>query len=140
MFLLTSGLFFSKCTYLWLRHFTSPSTCPINSIFSGAVRIYKIHVFDETFSFLETIAMMTEKVSFSCFSDNHLQGNSFMTIMQLVNPKCPQNTQKNLLQRSIFQPIAKDPDLKNGVKMQQKYFFLLFTIFKQTKSTQICLT
>ena len=41
--------FFSKCTFLRLRHFVLPISYPINSIFSLAVRICKIHVFDEAF-------------------------------------------------------------------------------------------
>ena len=35
--------------------------------FPRGIRIYKIRVFNETFFLLETIAMITEKMSFSCF-------------------------------------------------------------------------
>ena len=46
--------FFSKCTFLRLRHFISPSTYPINSIFLLVVCIFKNTI----------VAMMTEKMYF----------------------------------------------------------------------------
>ena len=56
--------FFSKCKFLKLRHFISPTTYPVNSIFSGVVFIFKIHVFDEAFFLLAIVAMITENVFF----------------------------------------------------------------------------
>ena len=49
--ILTSELFSSKCTFLRLRHVVSPSSYPINSIFSMVVRICKIHALDKAFHF-----------------------------------------------------------------------------------------
>ena len=69
--------FFSKCAFLRLRHFVSPTIYPINSIFSVALCICQIHVFDEVFFqyfLLAIISMITEKMSFSCFIDNLCQG------------------------------------------------------------------
>ena len=56
---LTFGLFF-------------PAWCLSNQLnFSVVVFIYEIPVFDEAFSFLATVAMITPKVSFSCSHGNH---------------------------------------------------------------------
>ena len=57
---LTFGFF----SFLKLQHFIWPSTYPINSIFSVVVCIYKIHAFDEAFSLLAVLAMITEKMFF----------------------------------------------------------------------------
>ena len=62
--------FFSKCTFLRLRHFISCSTYPFNSFFSEVVWIYKNHVFDEAFFLLAIVAMITEKMYFSYFHGN----------------------------------------------------------------------
>ena len=56
--------------------------------------------------------------------------------MQLINPKSPskngvkqmETTQEKLFQSSIFYPVAKDLDPSNGVKMQQKSFFVYNSI------------
>ena len=45
-----TSVFFSNCAFLRLRHFISPTTNIINSIFSVVLCIYKINVFDEAFS------------------------------------------------------------------------------------------
>ena len=66
---LTFG-FFSKCPLLRLRHFISPGTDQINSIFSVVVFICKNHVFDKAFFLDAIIAMITEKKYFSYFHDN----------------------------------------------------------------------
>ena len=54
--------FISKCIFLRLRHFFSPSAYPINSI----LPVYKIHDFDEAFLLLAAVAMMNE-IFFSLF-------------------------------------------------------------------------
>ena len=41
------------------------------------VRIYEIHVFDETVFLLATVSMITEKAAFSCFDRNNCLGNKF---------------------------------------------------------------
>ena len=60
--------FLALHTYIWLStyifevaSFFSPSASPINSIFFVA-NIYKIHIFDETFFFLATVGMITDKL------------------------------------------------------------------------------
>ena len=61
--------------------------------------------------------------------------------MQLINPKSPSKngvkqtepTQEKLFQSSIFYLVAKDPDPSNGVKMQQKWLFLIFTSISASK-------
>ena len=63
--------FFSKCIFLWLNHFISPSADSINSIFSVVICIHKIHVFDEVLFLLATVSMITEKMYFFYFHDNH---------------------------------------------------------------------
>ena len=62
--------FFSECLFLRFRHFISPNTYPINSIFSVVTCIYKIHVFDEAFFLLAIVVMITEKMSFFYFHRN----------------------------------------------------------------------
>ena len=56
VFSLTFEPFISKCIFLRLRHFFSPSAYPINSI----LPVYKIHDFDEAFLLLAAVAMMNE--------------------------------------------------------------------------------
>ena len=55
--------------------------------------------------------------------------NFFDTIMQLIDKiEVKQlTTQEKLLQKCIFYPIAKDSDPSNGIKMQQKLLFWIFT-------------
>ena len=62
--------FFSKCIFFRLRDFVSPSTYPINSIFSVVVCIYKNHDFDEVFFVFAIVAMVSEKMYFSYFRGN----------------------------------------------------------------------
>ena len=66
---LTFG-FFPKCISLKLRHFISPSTYLIKSIFSVVVCIYNNHVFDEAFFLLAIVAMIAEKLYCSYFHGN----------------------------------------------------------------------
>ena len=68
VFFLTFG-FFSRCTFLSLEHFISPTTYPFKSVLSVVLCIYKIHVFDEALFLLAIVAMITEKMSFSYFHD-----------------------------------------------------------------------
>ena len=132
------GSSLSKCTFLMLQHFFLPCTYRVNSIFSMVVRINNIHFIDEALFVFATVAMMTEKVSFFCFYDNHYQGKKFFqhnhAIMQLINPNYPRknDTQEKLLLRHTFYPIAKNPDLSNGAKCSKNVFFgylLAFVIY-----------
>ena len=63
---LTFG-FFSKCTFLKLKHYILSSTSWSSQFFSLIVCIHKIHVFDEAFFFLAIAAMATKNMSFSYF-------------------------------------------------------------------------
>ena len=68
----------AKYTVLRLRQFFSPSTYPINSIFTVAVRIYKIYVFNEVYFLSEaTVATITKSVFFSLFSSQPSLGHIF---------------------------------------------------------------
>ena len=82
---LTSGPLISKCTFLRLQHFFSPSTCSINSIFSVVIGIYKIHLFDEAFFLLPTVAMINTNYfqGNKLFNHNHAAYQSL-----LINPCC----------------------------------------------------
>ena len=60
---------------------------PINSIFQVEVEIHKIHVFGEVVFLLVIICMITGKVFFPVFmAPIAKEKNSFITIMQLINP------------------------------------------------------
>ena len=61
-YFLIFGHFFTRCTFLRLWHFFLPSGYPINAIFSVAVHIYKIHVFDEPFFLLTIRIRMVTKL------------------------------------------------------------------------------
>ena len=62
---------------LW--YFISPCTDPINPILAVVVWIYEIQIFDKTFFFLvAAVAMITERLPFFYFHDNHCQGNKFL--------------------------------------------------------------
>ena len=57
-------LFKSWALFLNMYNYFSPSDYLINSVFSVAVRIYKIHVFDEAFFFLTIrMRMVTKRFS-----------------------------------------------------------------------------
>ena len=69
---LTFRSFFSKYTFLRLRHFISLSTYPINSILSVLVSIsHKIYVLMNHIFVLATDALVIEKLPFSYFRGNH---------------------------------------------------------------------
>ena len=87
--------FSSKCTFLRFQHFILPSTYPINSFFSVVVCIFKIHVFDEAFSVLTIIAMITEKITFSYFHSNFIREKSLHKIMQIINSDYPWKKMKS---------------------------------------------
>ena len=106
----TSNLFFSEYTVCLLRHFficlhlkhvslgfnmhrhlyfISPTTYPMNSIFSELLCIYKIHVFDETFFLLAIVTIITKKMSFSYFHGNLRQGKIFSSSYARYNLDYP---------------------------------------------------
>ena len=123
-FFLTSGLFFSKCTYLWLRHFTSPSTCPINSIFSEAVRIYKIHVFDETFSLLLRNHCYDDwKSVFFLFLWQPSLGKFIYDNHAACQPSVPRILKKICCKEVSFSPLLRTQTLKMGSKCSKNTFF-----------------
>ena len=69
---LTFRSFFSKYTFLRLRHFISLSTYPINSILSVLFSIsHKIYVLMNHIFVLATDALVIEKLPFSYFRGNH---------------------------------------------------------------------
>ena len=81
--------FFPKCTFLRLLHFISPTTYPMNSIFSVVLCIYKIHVFDEAFFLLAIVTIITKKMSFSYFHGNLRQGKIFSSSYARYNLDYP---------------------------------------------------
>ena len=125
LYFLTFG-FFSKCTFLRLWHFISPSFYPINSIFSVAVCIYKTHVSDQAFSLLAIVAVITEKMYISYFhgnlckrkipSWNHVAYQSRLSLEKMEPDK---STEEKSLQRCVLQPITKVKDHSNIFKMDQ---------------------
>ena len=65
--------------YIFDVAFFLSSTYPVNAFFFSVVfRIYINHAFEEAFFLIETVAIMTENVLFSCFQSNHCQGNKFL--------------------------------------------------------------
>ena len=66
--------------YIFDVAFFLSSTCPVNAFFFFSVvfRISINHAFEEAFFLIETVAIMTENVLFSCFQSNHCQGNKFL--------------------------------------------------------------
>ena len=66
-----------------LRHFISPTTYPINSIFSVVVYIYNFHIFEEA-----VVATITEKYIFPISMATFVSEKS-RQIMQLINPDYP---------------------------------------------------
>ena len=119
---LTFG-FYSKCTFLRLQHFISPSAYPINSFFfSVVVCIYKNHVFDETFFLLAIVAMITEKCIFPISMANFLTEKSLHQIMQLVNPDYPWNKWN--------QGVSCSPSLRSETLIiDSKWISIFFFIF-----------
>ena len=86
VFSLTFEPFISKCIFLRLRHFFSPSAYPISSI----LPVYKILDFDEAFFHLAAVAMINEIFFFSVsMAAIPREANSFITIMQLASPNYP---------------------------------------------------
>lgn len=70
----------AKYTVLRLRQFFSPSTYPINSILTVAVRIYKIYVFNEVYFLSEaTVATITKRVFFFPFFMTAIAGTHFLS-------------------------------------------------------------
>ena len=70
-------LFFSKCIFLRLWHFFSPSAYTINLIFFVVVRMYKISVFDQSFFHSAAVVMIIETITLSRFHSNHCKENKF---------------------------------------------------------------
>ena len=131
---LTFWSILSKCTFLWLQHFFSPSTYPVNSVLLVVIWKYDTNFLMKHFIFFVAVASITEIVSFSHFLNNHCWGcYSFSTIMQHINPKYPwknsqtEINQEKLLQICIFCHIVKDPDPSNRAKMQQELLFWFLT-------------
>ena len=100
----------------------------IQHSFSVAVVTYEIHDFDEAFFFLAAVAMITENVTFISFHCKHCKENKFFhhnhaPFQSKLSFKKWSQTEKcyskKLLQRCIFNLIAKDLDPNDGVKMQQ---------------------
>ena len=87
-----------------------------STLFNGSSHIYDSCFWWNIF-FSENVAVIVKDTNF------------FDTIMQLIDKIIVKQltTQEKLLQRCIFYPIAKDSDLINGIKMQQKLLFWIFT-------------
>lgn len=122
--------FFSKCTFpvatfSLAKYLSNQLSLLIQSKLSVVVCTHKIHVFDEAFFLLPTVAMMTEmRLFLVSIATNVNETNSFNTIMKLINPnnhwrwnQTEEGYSKILLRRWIFYLIANDPDHNDGVKM-----------------------
>ena len=87
------------------------------------------------FILFETVAMITEVVSFPSSIATIVMETDYFIIMQLINPSYPWKNrvrqmkinQEKLSQSCIFYPIAKNPHLSNRVKIQQKLLSWFFT-------------
>ena len=87
MFLNFQPLFLKMQILEAVTFFLAYSVYPINSIFQVEVEIHKIHVFGEVVFLLVIICMITRKVFFPVFmAPIAKEKNSFITIMQLINP------------------------------------------------------
>ena len=116
-----------------LRHFISPSTYPVNSIFSVVVCIYKNRVFDEAFLLLAIVAMITEKMYFSYFhgnlcrrkipSSNHVAYQSRQSLEKM------ESDWWSLLKKNRCKGMSCSPSLKSDTLVADSkwIFFLSFT-------------
>ena len=86
VFSLTFEPFISKCIFLRLRHFFSPSAYPINSI----LPVYKIHDFDEAFLLLAAVAMINDFFFSVSMAAIPREANSFITIKTISEKKWSQ--------------------------------------------------
>ena len=87
MFLNFQPLFLKMQILEAVAFFLAYSVYPINSIFQVEVEIHKIHVFGEVVFLLVIICMITGKKFFPVFmAPIAKEKNSFITIMQLINP------------------------------------------------------
>ena len=120
--------FLSEYIFLGLQHFMQPSAYPVNSIFSVVVCVYMIHVFDEAFSLLAILAMISEKMLF-LLSWQPLLGKNFLIKSCNLSIQIRQRepTQEKSSQKCILQPNTKVRDPTNSLKMYQKYIFWIFT-------------
>ena len=120
MFFLSFELFFTKCTFLKLQHFFSPSAYRANWILSMIVWMYKIHVFDEVFFSL-----------CNCCYDNwnsvFLSTPLCSLVIQTVPVKMESNRQR-LTKKDSCKILSSTPLLTPSgmVKIQQKLLFLDF--------------
>ena len=114
---LTFG-FFSKCVFLWLRHFISLRTDPSYSIISVVVYILYISIYvciihvlnHEAYFLLAIVAMITEIMCFSFFMATFVSENLFIkswnflihTILEKNGIRWIKSTEEKLSQRCIL--------------------------------------
>ena len=106
--------------------------------FSGVVRIYYIHVFNEAFFVLSTIVLINDKVYFSCFHGNHGQGNKLIHrnlavyLSKLLYPrkvgvKQIKTTQKNCHKDVSSITLIRTQRLTMGSKQSKNHLFWILS-------------
>ena len=124
MFFLSLTPFFSKYTFLRLRHFVSTCNDTINPIFQWQSKYIRFKFQMKYFLLITTVGLVSEKKLFF-FHSNYCQGNKFLYqnyaayqsaswINGVIQIK---NTQKK---SCILCPISNDADLTISLKMHEK--------------------
>ena len=111
--------------------------------------MYKIHVFDETFSLLATVAMIAENVTFSSFYSNCHKGNKFVHHNFAANQsKLPpekwshivKGYLKNCIKGVSSTPLLKTQTLTRGSKCTKNYFLRFYYHLSHAWVGLICWT
>ena len=136
--------FFWKCKVLNLWCFFSPN-CLSN--FYVVIRMYKIHVFDEAFFFLATVAMVTENETFSSFHSKLCNRNKFFhhnhpayqSQLSLKDRVKQIKTPKKCLIKCLFStPFLRTQTLKMRLKCRKNYFLRFYYHLSYTWVDLIC--
>lgn len=111
--------------------------------------MHNVYVYDETFFFLTAVTFMTENVTFSILHSNHCKGNnSFITIMEYINLKCPwkngmkqiKATKKYCCKGVSSTPLLSTHALTMGSKWSKNYFLGFYCYIPYTWVDLICWT
>ena len=133
MFFQLWALFLKMCIFEIVFFLTQCLSNQLN--FSVVIRMYKIPVFDETFSLLATVAMIAENVTFSSFYSNCHKGNKFVHHNFAANQsKLPpekwshtvKGYSKNCIKGVSSTPLLKTQTLTRGSKCTKNYFLRFY--------------
>lgn len=115
-------------------------------IFSVAVHMFRVHVFDKAFFFSATVIMITENVTISSFHINHSKENK---VFHHNRANCESKKKKwcqteRLLKKVVAKvyplPLIRTQMLTVGLKCIRNYFLVFYYHLSYTCGEIICWT